>query len=414
MNPTEKLYLPVDGILEMFSSLAGHHQSRITHPSLQSAALIQHPKVSNISKTGMGIIKAVKGCWRQHDKRAIASRSSSSGSRLVSTDRLPKSAVDLLDLGLTKPQNCHRIVVLGAPKVGKTNIIHRFLGEEFEEHYEPTTEDFLRKLFHIRGEAYQTDFLDAPRERDFPAKRRLSILTGQESELFNVCLEIFNKRLLLLFIYYCFCSCVCVSGIRFKMNIRPRCLKELLSPLFHLITKYVSAGDIFLLVFSLDDRASFNEACELLNEIKVAKAKVLKSKNPAKVPVVICGNKVDLDAQRVVSRSEVGEIFGENVPFFEASAKDGTGLENVFRALAILGGLPEETSPSRHQIMSILSYQSLCMDQRGRKEWRTARGQGVPCAAVDPLARRPSFNSDLRVVLGSSTKHNKPEKCQIQ
>lgn len=178
MNTTEKLYLPVDGIFEMFNSLTG--QSRITHPGLQSTALTpvpQHPKVSNISKTGMGVIKTVKGSWRQHEKRA--SRSSSSGNRQVSTERLPKRSVDLLELGLAKPRNCHRIVVLGAPKVGKTNILQRFLGKEYEENYEPTTEDFHRKLFHIGGAAYQVDVLDAAGERNFPAKRRLSILTGE-------------------------------------------------------------------------------------------------------------------------------------------------------------------------------------------------------------------------------------------
>uniref|UniRef100_A0A3B5ALS8 RASD family member 2 n=1 Tax=Stegastes partitus TaxID=144197 RepID=A0A3B5ALS8_9TELE len=245
--------------------------------------------------------------------------------------------------------NCHRIVVLGAPKVGKTNILQRFLGNEFEEHYEHTIEDFHRKLFHIRGETYQVDLLDAAGERDFPAKRRLSILTG----------------------------------------------------------------DIFLLVFSLDDRESLNEACELLNEIQAAKAKLLKSKRPARVPAVMCGNKADLDAQRVVRRAEVGTILGEDVPYFETSAKNGTGLESVFRALASLGGLPDETSPSRHQLISIPTYQSLCVGRRGRRGIRTP-GLGAPCAAVDPLARRPSFTSDLRLVLGSSTKNNKPEKCQIQ
>lgn len=179
MNATEKFYLPVDGIFDMFNSLAG--QSRIAHPVLQSSPVPQRPKVSNISKTGMGIIKTVKGSWRQQERRAAASRSSSSGNRQVSTDRLPKRSVDLLELGLTKPRNCHRIVVLGAPKVGKTNILQRFLGNEFEELYEPTTEDFHRKLFHIGGEAYQIDLLDAASERSFPAKRRLSILTGEES-----------------------------------------------------------------------------------------------------------------------------------------------------------------------------------------------------------------------------------------
>ncbi|XP_071329105.1 GTP-binding protein Rhes [Trachinotus anak] len=353
MNTAEKFYLPVDGIFEMFDSLTGHHQAHITHQVLQSTALtsaLQHPKVSNISKTGMGIIKSVRGRWRQHDKRAASSRSSSSGNRQVSTDRLPKGSVDLLDLGLTKPKNCHRVVVLGAQRVGKTNILQRFLGKEFEERYEPTAEDFHRKLFHIRGEAYQVDLLDASNERDFPAKRRLSILTG----------------------------------------------------------------DIFLLVFSLDDKDSFSEVCELLNEIKAAKAKLLKLKNPARVPAVICGNKADLEAQRVVSRSEVAEILGEGVSFFETSAKDGSGLEGMFRALASLGGLPAETSPSRHQIVSIPTYQSLCIGQQGRRGSRTRGPIGAPCAAVDPLARRPSFSSDLQLVLGSSTKQHKPERCQIQ
>ncbi|XP_023131460.2 GTP-binding protein Rhes [Amphiprion ocellaris] len=350
MNATEKFHLPVDGILKMFHSLPGHHQSRIMHTTHQTLTpVLQHPKVSNITKTGMGIIKTVKGCWTQQDGRVGSSRSSSSGNRQVSTDRLPKRSVDRLELGLTKPRNCHRIVVLGAPKVGKTNILQRFLGKEFQEQYEPTIEDFHRKLFRIRGEAYQIDLLDAAGEKDFPAKRRLSILTG----------------------------------------------------------------DIFLLVFSLDDRDSLNEACELLREIKAAKAKLLKSKRPAKVSAVICGNKSDLDAQRVVRRSEVGMVLGEDLPYFEISAKNGTGLESVFRALASLGGLPDETSPSRHQIISIPTYQSLCVRQRGRRGSRTPE-LGAPCAAVDPLARRPSFSSDLRLVLGSSTKHNKPEKCQIQ
>ncbi|XP_060882522.1 GTP-binding protein Rhes [Labrus mixtus] len=350
MNTTEKFYLPVDGIFEMFNSL--HHQSNITHTALQlqGAAFTtstQHPKVSNISKTGMGIIKTVRGHWRQQDNRE--SRSSSSGNRQVSTDRLPKRSVDLLELGLTKPRNCHRIVVLGAPKVGKTNIIQWFLGKEFEEDYEPTVEDFHRKLFHINGEAYQVDLLDAANERNFPAKRRLSILTG----------------------------------------------------------------DTFLLVFSLDDRESFNDICELLNEVKAAKAKLLKLKHPARVPVVICGNKSDLDAPRAVTRSEVSEILGEDVAFFQTSAKDGTGLDAMFKALATLGGLPDETSPSRHQMIPLLTYQSLYLDQRGRR-WSRTRALGAPCAATDPLARRPSFTSDLRLVLNSSTKHNKPERCQIQ
>lgn len=72
-------------------------------------------------------------------------------------------------------------MVLGAPRVGKTSILRRYLRDGFVDEYNPTSEDFLMKLFRIRGETYQIDILDASsRERDFPAKRRLSILTGAQ------------------------------------------------------------------------------------------------------------------------------------------------------------------------------------------------------------------------------------------
>lgn len=175
MNATEKFYLPVDGIFDMFTSLTS--PSAVTHPVVQSAvAPQQHLKAPNFSKTGMGIIRMVKESWRQ----PVAHRSSSSSTgRQLSTERQAKRSVDLLELGLAKPKNCHRIVVLGAARVGKTNILQRFLGNEFNESYAPTAEDFHRKLFHIGGDAYQVDLLDAASERNFPAKRRLSILTGK-------------------------------------------------------------------------------------------------------------------------------------------------------------------------------------------------------------------------------------------
>ncbi|XP_061556991.1 GTP-binding protein Rhes [Phycodurus eques] len=332
MNTTERFHLPADGVLEMFNALSGHpHPSR---PALSPGVQQKHPKMS---KTGMGLLETVKGQWRQQDKRGAREEGSVAGEARRCAD-VPAAV---------KARNCHRIVVLGAPGVGKTNMVRRFLGEEFQEKYEATAEDFHRKLFHVGAETYQVDLLDAARERNFPAKRRLSILTG----------------------------------------------------------------DIFLLVFSLDKKESFSEVCELLSEIRVARTKLLKSKRPPRLPVVVCGNKADLDAQRVVSRSDVTEALARDVAFFETSAKRGTALEAVFRELAVMGGLPDATAPSRHRLVSMVTYQSLC--QRGRGRSRTP-GEAAPCAAVDPLARRPSFGSDLRLVLGSSAKANKPERCQIQ
>ncbi|XP_077415840.1 GTP-binding protein Rhes [Vanacampus margaritifer] len=335
MNTTERFQLPIDGILEMFNPVGG--QPHQPHPALSPVVQQKHPKVSNLSKTGMGLLETVKGRWRQQDKRGTQEEVCVSGE----VQRCAHAPCAI------KPRNCLRIVVLGAPGVGKTNLVKRFLGEEFQETYKVTAEDFHRKLFHVGAEAYQVDLLDAARERNFPAKRRLSILTG----------------------------------------------------------------DIFLLVFSLDNIESFSEVCELLSEIRVAKTKLVKSKRPARLSVVVCGNKVDLDAHRVVSRSDVTKALARDVAFFETSAKLGTALEAVFGELAAMGGLPYETTPSQHQLVSMVTYRSLCQRSRGRS---CTLGEAAPCAAVDTLARRPSFGSDLQLVLGSSAKANKPERCPIQ
>ncbi|KAK6276788.1 hypothetical protein J4Q44_G00392200, partial [Coregonus suidteri] len=62
--------------------------------------------------------------------------------------------------------------------VGKTAIVSQFLNGRFDEQYTPTIEDFHRKLYSIKGDAYQLDILDTSGNHRFPAMRRLSILTG--------------------------------------------------------------------------------------------------------------------------------------------------------------------------------------------------------------------------------------------
>lgn len=309
------------------------------------------------------IIKTVTSHWKHPKARVV--RSSSIGNRHSSSEREPRRSVDAFSVSqlhkaehmryegknddqvTVKPSHYRRIVVLGAPRVGKTAIIRRFLGDDgFEEHYEPTTEDFHSKLYHIRGERYQLDILDASKERDFPAKRRLSILTG----------------------------------------------------------------DIFFLVFSVTDRESFQEVCALREEIFAAKSKLAKTKENGQVPIIICGNKVDLNSSRVVHQSDISITFEEDSVLFEASAKDCTKLEEMFEALAVLGGLPTETRPSLHRDISINTYQALSNRKRNK------RAMNEPCGAVHPLARRPSFHSDLRRVMGPTTpKRSTPtERCQIQ
>ncbi|CAN9509979.1 unnamed protein product [Ophioblennius macclurei] len=350
----------------------------------------QHLTSSGI-KAGLGLLKVATSQWK-HEKKTragaairqmpVTSTSNTSSTNTNNTNNgLPckRSPLDQLaalvlhgqtqqhqiapdhrrdPVYSTKPQNSKRLVVLGAPRVGKTSILRRYLRDGFVEDYSPTSEDFLRKLFRIRGETYQIDILDASREREFPAKRRLSILTG----------------------------------------------------------------DIFLLVFSLDDRSSFEEVCALRAEILTAKSKLSRSSDPdhcaqPRVPLVVCANKVDLlESERQVSKAEVLGALGEDCAYFETSAKDSTNLEKVFETLAKRGGLPTETGPSQHRKVSLRSYQAM---RAGRVAGRgnQAPGRDDPCGTLYPLARRPSFRTDLRQVIGpqSARKAGKGmEKCYIQ
>lgn len=155
----------------------------------------QHLNSSGI-KAGLGILKAATSQWKQEKKTRSAAANSSHPCKRSPLDQLAALVLHgqtrQRDSGQghrqdplysTKPQNCKRVVVLGAPRVGKTSILRRYLRDGFVDDYNPTSEDFLRKLFRIRGETYQIDILDASRERDFPAKRRLSILTGAYNRL---------------------------------------------------------------------------------------------------------------------------------------------------------------------------------------------------------------------------------------
>ncbi|MEQ2177792.1 hypothetical protein GOODEAATRI_007321 [Goodea atripinnis] len=317
-------------------------------------------------KAGLGLLKVATFQWKK--EKETGSAKSNYPSKRSPLDQLAalvfqgptrRSGLEHRQdpLYFTKPQNCKRIVVLGAPRVGKTSILRRYLWDGFVEEYNPTSEDFLRKLYCIRGETYQIDILDASRERDFPAKRRLSILTG----------------------------------------------------------------DIFLLVFSLDDRSSFEEVCTLREEILAAKSKLTKSAVPGhcapqRVPLVVCANKVDLESQTGISHADVLKALGGDCTYFETSAKDNTNLDKVFETLAMRGGLPMETGPFQHRKVSLRSYQDMRTDRSTWKEGRVAK-RDDPCGTLYPLARRPSFATDLRQIIGPQ-KRPEPglglEKCHIQ
>lgn len=79
---------------------------------------------------------------------------------------------------------------------------------------------------------------------------------------------------------------------------------------------YMKAGQGFLLVFSITSLTSLSELSDLRESI-------IRIKDDANVPIVIVGNKSDLEEDRAVSRARafsISQSWG-NAPYYETSAR---------------------------------------------------------------------------------------------
>jgi GTPase KRas protein len=88
--------------------------------------------------------------------------------------------------------------------------------------------------------------------------------------------------------------------------------------------QWMREGKGFLLVYSITSKSTFDE-------IPLLYEKILRSKDADKVPMVIAGNKCDLEKERQVKFEEGKQLADSwGVPFFETSAKEKINNEAVF------------------------------------------------------------------------------------
>ncbi|KAJ3121756.1 Ras- protein Rap-1b [Nowakowskiella sp. JEL0407] len=88
---------------------------------------------------------------------------------------------------------------------------------------------------------------------------------------------------------------------------------------------YMKNGQGFILVYSITSQATFNDLMDLRDQI-------LRVKDTEKVPMVLVGNKSDLEDDRVVTRDQGGQLAAQwgSCSFFETSARRRTNVEEVF------------------------------------------------------------------------------------
>lgn len=90
----------------------------------------------------------------------------------------------------------------------------------------------------------------------------------------------------------------------------------------------MKTGQGFLLVFSITSLSSLNELTELRDQI-------IRINDDERVPMVLVGNKCDLEEDRAVSRARafaVSQNWG-GTPYYETSARRRANVDEVFKDL---------------------------------------------------------------------------------
>ncbi len=98
----------------------------------------------------------------------------------------------------------------------------------------------------------------------------------------------------------------------------------------NMMDMWITFGEGFLLVFAINDKESFEQ-------IKGKYDRIKKGKHGASVPVILVGNKVDLDDQRTVSQEDAKKLATTiGCEYIETSAKKNINCREVFEKLATL------------------------------------------------------------------------------
>eukprot|EP00047_Mylnosiga_fluctuans_P015494 m.47029 g.47029 ORF g.47029 m.47029 type:complete len:201 (+) comp5949_c0_seq1:101-703(+) len=156
-----------------------------------------------------------------------------------------------------------RMAVVGGGGVGKSALTIQFVQSHFVDDYDPTIEDSYRRTCYIDDEQVLLDILDTAGQEEYSAMRE----------------------------------------------------------------QYMRTGEGFLVVFSITDRSSFEEAQMFCRQI-------LRVKDRDEFPILLVANKVDMAAHRAVPDVEVRQFAaGMKIKVIETSAKNRINVEAAFHEL---------------------------------------------------------------------------------
>ncbi len=127
-------------------------------------------------------------------------------------------------------------------------------------------------------------------------------------------------------------------------------------------TNFLRTTDGAFLVFDITQRITFDNIKKWLNDVK---------ENNEEVKIIILGNKSDLKHNREVKQDSINAFLEKNnFKYFETSAKNGTYIEEAFKAMADLlmeNETREKINNKRKRGNSILSKNSIISTDEKKK-----------------------------------------------
>mmetsp|Transcript_13465 Transcript_13465/g.20402 ORF Transcript_13465/g.20402 Transcript_13465/m.20402 type:complete len:244 (-) Transcript_13465:71-802(-) len=169
----------------------------------------------------------------------------------------------------------YKIVVIGSGSVGKSALTIQYIQEIFVEKYDATIEDSYRKQIDIDDTAVMLDILDTAGQEEYSAMR----------------------------------------------------------------DDYMGKGDGFLMVYSITDNQSFYECKKIWEALVRMKTPEDPNEPMPKIPIVLVGNKIDLEDERCVVEEDVQEFIqelGDYCKWFETSALTRHNVDEIFEQVVRL------------------------------------------------------------------------------
>ena len=97
--------------------------------------------------------------------------------------------------------------------------------------------------------------------------------------------------------------------------------------------QYMRSGDGYIIVFSITSVTSFLEVNAIKEQLNI----VLDTDDNTLIPIILVGNKCDLEEYRQVQSSDAQRLAEEwKVKYFETSAKNKTNINRIFEELVYL------------------------------------------------------------------------------